>query len=106
VLRDHLLDRGTAVAISQETLRRTLRETGISWQTTTTWKASTDPDFLARIHYRTRSRKRHGEFLDLLTVLVMDDFSPHRRPGMAGKLRHPAFRRFPRPERRGPSPAV
>ena len=46
-----------------------------------------------RIHYRIRSRKRHGEFLDLLKALrrlwpdgtlhlVMDNFSPHRHPAV------------------------
>jgi len=44
-----------------------------------------------RIHYRIRSRKRHGEFLHLLKALrarwpdqrlylIMDNFSPHRHP--------------------------
>ncbi|GGX48440.1 hypothetical protein [Streptomyces chryseus] len=37
-------------AISRETLRSILREGGVSWQTTTTWKASTDPDFIAKMH--------------------------------------------------------
>jgi hypothetical protein len=49
-LRDHLLDRGTVAAVSRETLRRMLRDAGVSWQGTTTWKASTDPDFLAKMH--------------------------------------------------------
>ena len=46
-LRDHLLAEGIVAAISRETLRRILRDGGVSWQTTTTWKASTDPDFIA-----------------------------------------------------------
>jgi len=41
-LREHLLDRGTVTAISRKRLRRALSETGVSWQTTTTWKASID----------------------------------------------------------------
>lgn len=44
-----LLDRGTVAAISRETLRRILRAAGITWQTTTTWKASPDPDFIAKM---------------------------------------------------------
>jgi transposase len=48
-LRDHLLERGTVAAISRETLRRILRDAGITWQTTTTWKASPDPDFIAKM---------------------------------------------------------
>ena len=36
-------------AVSRETLRRILRQGKVSWQTTTTWKASTDPDFIPKI---------------------------------------------------------
>jgi hypothetical protein len=38
------------VAISRETLRRILRAGGVSWHTTTTWKASTGPDFITKMH--------------------------------------------------------
>lgn len=158
-LRDHLVSRGTIVSISVETLRRILRAGGVSWQTTTTWKASTDPEFISKMHrildlydhppadgrvicvdefgplnlmprtgkawrrvgsprrlratytrtygvmhmlaaldlatgkmlYRIKPRKRHREFLDLLTALrarwpgeklyvICDNFSPHRHP--------------------------
>ena len=48
-LREHLLGRGTVAAISRETLRRILRAGGVSWQTSTTWKASTDPDLLMQV---------------------------------------------------------
>lgn len=34
---------------STETVRRVLREAGISWQATKTWKASRDPDFAAKM---------------------------------------------------------
>ncbi|MGW0086996.1 hypothetical protein [Streptomyces sp. NPDC003393] len=37
-------------AISRETLRRILRTGKISWKTTTTWRASTDPEFIAEMH--------------------------------------------------------
>jgi transposase len=47
-LRDHLLGEGIVAELSRETLRRILHAGGVSWQTTTTWKASTDPDFTAR----------------------------------------------------------
>lgn len=39
----------TAV-ISQETLRPVPRAGNVSWKTTTTWRASTDPEFIARRH--------------------------------------------------------
>ncbi|GHB31777.1 transposase [Streptomyces chryseus] len=49
-LAAHLVEWHVVPAISRETLRRILREGGVSWQTTTTWKASTDPDFIAKMH--------------------------------------------------------
>ncbi|WP_461125010.1 IS630 family transposase [Saccharothrix stipae] len=49
-LRDHLLDRGTVATISRETLRRILHAGGVSWQSTSTWKTSTDPDFMVKMH--------------------------------------------------------
>ncbi|MGF7124546.1 hypothetical protein J2X34_004995 [Rhodococcus sp. BE178] len=36
-------------AISRETLRRILHDGKVTWQTTTPWKASTDPDFLSKM---------------------------------------------------------
>ncbi|MFD7477055.1 hypothetical protein ACFV8Z_34230 [Streptomyces sp. NPDC059837] len=39
-----------ATAISRETLRRILREGKVSWKTTTTRKASNDPEFIAKMH--------------------------------------------------------
>ncbi|WP_433227317.1 hypothetical protein [Microtetraspora malaysiensis] len=36
-------------AISREHLRRILRKGGVTWQTTTTWKSSTDPHFIAKM---------------------------------------------------------
>ncbi|MFI6792031.1 transposase [Nonomuraea sp. NPDC050383] len=36
-------------AISREHLRRILRKGGVTWQTTTTWKASNDPLFIAKM---------------------------------------------------------
>ncbi|MFC5144665.1 helix-turn-helix domain-containing protein [Streptomyces aureoversilis] len=34
----------------RETLRRILHAGKVSWKTTTTWKASTDPEFIAKMH--------------------------------------------------------
>ncbi|GGT46764.1 hypothetical protein GCM10010176_107110 [Nonomuraea spiralis] len=48
-LAEHLIARGVVAAISREHLRRILRKGGVSWQTTTTWKSSTDPHFIARM---------------------------------------------------------
>jgi transposase len=49
-LADHLVQRHVVPKISRETLRRILRSGKVSWQATTTWKASTDPDFIAKMH--------------------------------------------------------
>ncbi|TCO55636.1 helix-turn-helix domain-containing protein [Actinocrispum wychmicini] len=48
-LRDHLVNQLSVMSISIETVQRILREGGISWQTTTTWKTSTDPDFIVAL---------------------------------------------------------
>ena len=48
-LRDHLLAEGIVAELSRATLRRILHAGGVTWQTTTTWKASTDPDFIPKM---------------------------------------------------------
>ncbi|GAB2797673.1 hypothetical protein GCM10027073_32080 [Streptomyces chlorus] len=49
-LADHLVKRHVVPAISRESPGRILREGKVSWQAATTWKASTDPDFIAKTH--------------------------------------------------------
>ena len=49
-LAEHLVKQRVAPAVSCETLRRILREGKVSWQTTTTWKSSNDPDFITKMH--------------------------------------------------------
>src|SRR3954452_9995781 len=72
-LRDHLLAEGIVAALSRETLRRILHAGGVTWQTTTTWKASTDPDFIGKMR----------RILDLYDhppengrVVCVDEFGP------------------------------
>jgi hypothetical protein len=72
-LRDYLINAGYVTAISVETVRRILHERGVSWQATKTWKASTDPDFTAKMR----------RILDLYDhpptdgrVLCIDEFGP------------------------------
>jgi transposase len=48
-LAEHLIEKKVVAAISREHLRRILRKAGVSWQTTTTWKASNDPDFIVKM---------------------------------------------------------
>ncbi len=49
-LAEHLIATKIVSTISRETLRRILRDGKVTWQSTTTWKASTDPDFLSKMH--------------------------------------------------------
>lgn len=48
-LREYLIDTKVVTAISIEWLRKILHGRDISWQATTTWKASKDPQFLAKM---------------------------------------------------------
>jgi transposase len=80
-LAEHLVATGVVAAISRESIRQILRAAGISWQATKTWKASTDPDFIAKMR----------RVLDLYDhppaggrVICADECGPlnlHPRPG-------------------------
>jgi transposase len=48
-LGEYLAATGIAV-MSRETIRQILHTGGVRWQATKTWKASTDPDFIAKMH--------------------------------------------------------
>ncbi|GAA2698627.1 MULTISPECIES: IS630 family transposase [Actinosynnema] len=85
-LRAHLLDRGTVAAISRETLRRILHTGGVSWQTTSTWKASTDPDFMARMH---RILDLYDHPPDDGRVICVDEFGPLNLQPRKGKTWRP-----------------
>ena len=93
-LRDHLLAEGIVAQLSRETLRRILHAGGISWQTTTTWKSSTDPDFIAKMR----------RILDLYDcppddgrVVCVDEFGPLNLQPRKGKTWRP--QRRPRRQR-------
>ncbi len=92
ILREHLLREGIVAAISWETLRRILHAGGVSWQTATTWKASTDPDFVGKMR----------RVLDLYDsppadgrVVCVDEFGPLNLQPRKGK----AWRPHRRPRR-------
>ena len=98
-LTEYLADGGIA-SMSRESLRQILRAGGVRWLATKTWKASADPDFLAKMH----------KVLDLYDnppadgrVICADEFGPlnlQPRPGRAWCLSgHPARRRAARPGR-------
>jgi transposase len=85
-LRDHLVDRLSMVPVSVETVRRILRDGKVSWQTSTTWKTSTDPDFIAKMH----------RILDLYDhppadgrVVCVDEFGPLNLQPRKGKAWRP-----------------
>ncbi|MEK8109405.1 IS630 family transposase [Micromonospora sp. M12] len=84
-LRDYLIETGRVATISIETVRRILHERGVSWQTSKTWKSSTDPEFTTKMR----------RILDLYDhppadgrVICVDEFGPlnlQPRPGKAWK---------------------
>lgn len=85
-LAEHLLKRKVVASISREHLRRILRKGGVSWQTTTTWKSSNDPDFIAEMQ----------RVLDLYDhppeggrVICVDEFGPLNLMPRKGKRWRP-----------------
>lgn len=90
-LAEHLTDRGVVAAISREHLRRILREQGVSWQSTTTWKTSDDPDFIAKMQ---RVLQLYDHPPTGGRVVCVDEFGPLNlmpRPGKRWRpLRRPA----------------
>ena len=80
--------------ISTETVRRVLREAGISWQATKTWKASRDPDFAAKM---ARVLALYDDPPTDGRVICVDEFGPlnlQPRPGRGWFRRgQPARRR-------------
>jgi transposase len=85
-LRDYLIDQGIVERISREWLRQILHDGGISWQTTKTWKASNDPEFLPKMH----------RILDLYDhpptggqVICVDEFGPLNLLPRKGKAWRP-----------------
>ena len=90
-LAEYLAGAGVVASISRESVRQILRSGGVRWQATKTWKASTDPDFLPKMH----------RVLDLYDhppadgrVICADEFGPlnlQPRPGRAWRpAGHPA----------------
>ena len=86
-LADYLMATGGIGSISRESIRRILRAGGISWQAAKTWKASSDPDFIAKMH-RVLDLYDHppadGE------VVCLDEFGPLNRQPRPGRGWRPA----------------
>ena len=88
-LRDHLLAEGIVAELSRETLRRILHAGGVSWQTTTTWKASTDPDFVPKMR---RILDLYDHPPDDGRVVCVDEFGPLNLQPRKGKAWRPRSR--------------
>lgn len=93
-LRDHLLSEGIVAELSRETLRRILHAGGVSWQTTTTWKASTDPDFIPKMR---RVLGLYDHPPNDGRVVCVDEFGPLNLQPRKGKAWRP--QRQPRRQR-------
>lgn len=93
-LREHLLAEGIVAELSRETLRRILHAGGVSWQTTTTWKASTDPDFIPKMR---RVLDLYDHPPDDGRVVCVDEFGPLNLLPRKGKAWRP--QRRPRRQR-------
>jgi hypothetical protein len=72
--------------VSRETLRRILHEGKVSWQTTTTWKSSNDPDFIAKMH---RVLALYGTPRTDGWVVCVDEFGPLNVMPRKGKAWRP-----------------
>jgi transposase len=88
-LAEHLVARKVVASISREHLRRILKTGKVSWQTTTTWKASTDPEFITKMR----------RVLDIYDhpptdgrVICTDEFGPLNLMPRAGKRWRPVGR--------------
>ncbi len=93
-LREYLIHQNILPAISLQWLRQLLRQHGIRWRRTKTWKESTDPEFWPK--YR-RIRRLYGHRPRGGRRLCIDQFGPLNLqprvrpvPGQAGPQRRPA----------------
>lgn len=85
-LCDYLVEHGYVERISRETLRRILRDGGVSWQTTTTWNASNDPEFTNKM---TRILDVYDHPPVDGRVLCVDEFGPLNLLPRMGKAWRP-----------------
>jgi transposase len=89
-LAEHLAAAGIA-RISRESIRQILHDAGIRWLATKTWKGSTDPDFITKMH---RVLELYDHRPADGRVICTDEFGPlnlQPRPGHAWRPeRHPA----------------
>jgi transposase len=83
------LAREKITTVGRETIRRILRKEKVSLQTTTTWKPSTDPDFVAKM---TRVLDLYDQRPADGRVICYDQFGPLNLMPRPGKAWRPATR--------------
>jgi len=79
-LRDYLAEH-KRIRFSRETIRQVLKDAGISWQSTKTWKRSTDPEFVVK---KDRILQLYDHPPQDGRVICVDEFGPlnlQPRPG-------------------------
>ncbi|MFF0088009.1 helix-turn-helix domain-containing protein [Streptomyces canus] len=86
---EHLIKQKVTAAISRENLRRILRDGKVSWKTTTTWEASTDPEFIAKMH---RVPALYDTPPADARVICVDEFGPLNLMPRKGKAWGPVRR--------------
>jgi transposase len=72
-LREYLIEQAVVTSISLEHLRQLLRQRGVRWRRTKTWKESTDPEFVPKwraIRRLYRRPPQNGR------VICVDEFGP------------------------------
>ena len=72
-LRQYLIEQSVVTSISIEHLRTLLRQRGVRWRRTKTWKESNDPDFARKYRAIRRLYKRPPENG---RVICIDEFGP------------------------------
>lgn len=85
----HLLDIGLVTSLSRQHLARILKTGGVSWQTTTTWKSSNDPDFITKMQ---TVLALYDQRPDGGRVICLDEFGPLNLMPRTGKAWRPVTR--------------
>jgi transposase len=92
-LVEHLRERHRIVA-SIETIRQVLRDAGVRWQATKTWKASRDPDFAVKMTriLQLYDQSAAGQIPDGGRVICVDEFGPLNLQPRSGRGWFPSGR--------------
>ena len=82
------------IVASTETVRQVLRDAGVRWQATKTWKASRDPEFTAKMTriLELYDQSAAGQIPDGGRVICVDEFGPLNLQPRPGRGRFPSGR--------------